>query len=74
MDNQDKEVVITNAKVKIIRKNCTGDGVCVSLCPSTFVLDAENKSTVIEGSNETFDNLKMAEQSCPTQAIVVTPK
>ncbi len=74
MDDQDKEVVVENAKVKIIRKLCTGDGVCVSLCPNTFVLDSENKSTVKEGSNESLENLKNAALSCPTQAIVVKPK
>lgn len=72
MDDQDKEVVVGKTKVKIIRSLCTGDGVCVSLCPNTFVLDQENKSMVKEGSNESLENLKMAAQSCPTQAIIVT--
>lgn len=74
MDDQDKEVTVGQAKVKIIRKLCTGDGVCVSLCPNTFILDQENKSTVKAGSNDSLENLQMAAQSCPTQAIVVKPK
>ena len=75
MDNQatqsDKEVQIGKYKVKVVRNLCIGATTCVAVSPLTFVMDAENKSVIKEGSTDTEANILLAAQSCPTKAIVI---
>lgn len=76
MDNQtpstDKEVQIGKYKVKVVRSLCIGATTCTAISPDTFVMDAENKAIIKQGSTDTENNILMAAQSCPTQAIVIT--
>jgi len=67
----DKEVVIGDLKVKVIRENCIGAASCVAFAPNVFELDSEKKAIVKDGANDTKENILMAAQSCPTQAIAV---
>lgn len=67
----DKEVKIGDIKVKVIRENCIGAASCVAFAPNVFELDPEKKAVVKDGANDTKENILMAAQSCPTQAIVV---
>lgn len=71
MDNQDKEVTIGKYKVKVVRSICIGAASCIAVSPSTFELDQEKKAIIKEGSTETPENILMAAQTCPTQAIIV---
>lgn len=71
MDNQDKEVQIGNYKVKVIRSICIGAASCVGVSPITFELDQEKKAVIKENSTETPENILLAAQTCPTQAIIV---
>lgn len=81
MDNQppqiqtppstDKEVQIGKYKVKVVRNICIGAASCIAVSPSTFELDQEKKAVIKEGSTETPENILMAAQTCPTQAIIV---
>lgn len=76
MDNQtdqttDKEVVLGKYKVKVIRNLCIGAAACIGVSPSTFTLDEEKKAVITEGSTDSPENVLMAAQACPTQAIVV---
>ena len=68
----DKEVIIGNYKVKVLRDACIGAASCVALSPAVFELDAENKAVVIETGQDTPEAILMAAQSCPTKAIVIT--
>jgi len=38
---QDKEVVIGDIKVKVIRESCIGAASCVAMAPNVFELDTE---------------------------------
>lgn len=71
MDNQDKEVIIGKYKVKVVRSLCIGAAACVGVSPAVFELDPENKAIIKEGSTDTPENILMAAQVCPTQAIIV---
>jgi ferredoxin len=68
---QDKEVIIGDIKVKVIRENCIGAASCVAFAPNVFELDSEKKAVVKDSANDTRENIMMAAQSCPTQAIAV---
>ncbi len=71
MDNQDKEVQIGKYKIKVVRNICIGAATCVGVSPVTFELDPEKKAIIKEGSTETPENVLLAAQACPTQAIIV---
>lgn len=68
---EDKEVIIGKYKIKVIRSLCIGAAACVGVSPATFVLDNDKKAVIIEGSTDSPENILMAAQACPTQAIVV---
>ena len=56
-------------KPKIDREKCIGCGTCPALAPKTFQLDDEGKAIVINSAGDDADTIKMAVDSCPTQAI-----
>jgi ferredoxin len=70
-NNQDKEVQVGKYKVTVIRDLCIGAASCVAFSPTVFDLDGEKKAVIIDGADDTPDNLMMAAQSCPTKAIVI---
>ena len=70
-NNQDKEVQVGKYKVTVIRDLCIGAASCVAFSPTVFDLDGEKKAVIIDGADDTPDNIMMAAQSCPTKAIVV---
>lgn len=57
------------ARVEIDRELCIGAGTCVTLAPHGFVLDDEQKSTLIPGHSATDEALLMAAKGCPVSAI-----
>lgn len=71
MDSQDKEVQIGKYKIKVVRSLCIGAASCVGVSPITFELDQEKKAVIKENSTETPENILLAAQTCPTQAIIV---
>jgi len=71
-NSQDKIVQIGKYKVQVVRDLCIGAASCIALSPSTFQLDNENKAVILDGADETPENLLMAAQSCPTKAIIIT--
>lgn len=67
----DKVVTIGKYKVKVIRGLCIGAAACIGVSPSTFVLDDEKKAVIKEDSTDTPENILLAGQACPTQAIII---
>lgn len=67
----DKEIQIGKYKVKVIRNLCIGAASCIAVSPNIFKLDGENKAVILEGNQDTPENILMAAQSCPTKAIIV---
>lgn len=58
-------------EVKVNKELCIGCGLCTSICPKVFKLDAEGKSEVIPDVNleEHADHIDQATASCPVAAI-----
>lgn len=69
---EDKEIILGKYKIKVIRELCIGAAACIGVSPSTFVLDDEKKAVIKEDSTDSPENILMAAQACPTQAIIVT--
>jgi ferredoxin len=59
-------------KITIDRDLCIGAASCVALAMKTFELDGENKAVVLEGEGDPPDLIKLAAESCPTKAIILT--
>ncbi|NTU98793.1 ferredoxin [Candidatus Falkowbacteria bacterium] len=55
--------------IKVDQAVCIGCGTCVALCPKTFEINADGKSTVI--SQNEVECAKNAAASCPVQCIAV---
>lgn len=71
-------------KVKIVKELCIGAANCVAVAPEAFALDENNKAYVKKGDQKiqdewvdikelgvTEEQILIAAQSCPTQAIIV---
>ena len=58
-------------KVKIIQDKCIGCGSCPAICPSVFVMGDDNKAQVNGDPAGYEDEVKMAKDACPTQAIEI---
>jgi ferredoxin len=71
-DTEDKIIQVGKYKVQVIRADCIGAASCVAFSPTVFELDGETKAVIIDGADDTPDNILMAAQSCPTKAIIVT--
>lgn len=62
-------------KIEVDREGCIGAATCVVLAPDAFELDKDNIAIVKEGALSVDDNnLLIAAQSCPTQAIILFDK
>ena len=55
--------------VKVDKNKCIGCGLCAGMCPETFQMDLDGKSSVIK--DEATDCSKNAADSCPVGAISV---
>ena len=59
-------------KIEIDRELCYGFGDCVDSVPGVFELDEENTARVIDANAADRDDLMMAAQDCPVDAIILT--
>ncbi len=59
-------------RIEVDRELCFGFGDCVDTAPKVFVLDAEDKATVIDPDGATLDRIVEASVNCPVDAIVIT--
>jgi ferredoxin len=58
--------------VSIDRDLCVGNGICAALAPLAFALDDTMKAVTVDPDAEPEENLFMAAESCPTQAIYLS--
>lgn len=60
------------SKVTVDRKLCISAGTCIVVSPDGFEFDDENIAVAKPGASDLSDDeLLMAAQSCPTQAILL---
>ena len=71
-NTEDKVVQIGKYKVQVIRDLCIGAASCIAFAPTTFELDDKKKAVILDGANDTPENLVLSAQSCPTKAIIIT--
>lgn len=58
-------------RVRIDREKCVSAGNCVVTAPTVFVLDEDEKATLIDPSTVDEETLRLAAEMCPTEAIVL---
>ncbi len=56
-------------KPKVDKEKCIGCITCEVMCPNVFKMNGEMKAEVYNESGDTEENIQMAIDSCPTQAI-----
>lgn len=57
--------------IRIDRDRCMGSGQCLIYAPSTFDLDDESISIVVDPAGDPLIDLQVAVDNCPTQAITL---
>jgi len=72
MDQPDGNSNTKKYRIKIDRNLCIGAASCVALAMKTFALDSENKAVILEEGGNDAESIKLAAESCPTKAIIVT--
>ncbi len=59
-------------KVKIDPELCTGDEICVQICPEVFEMQGDKAVVKMEEVPEDLkDSVKEAADSCPSEAIII---
>lgn len=58
-------------RIRIDREKCISAGNCVVTAPTVFILDDEEKATLIDPSTVDEETLWLAAELCPTEAIVL---
>jgi ferredoxin len=68
IDKQEVEAM----KVKVDHDLCTGDEICVQVCPEVFEME-DDKAIVRqeEVPEELQDSVREAADSCPSEAIII---
>lgn len=57
--------------VEVIREACIAAGSCVVLASNTFEMDEENLVRIKAQNADSDEDILMAAQSCPVNAIIV---
>ena len=73
MSNEPSQPVkqIGKYTVKIVRNACISASSCVAVSPTVFDLDEENIAKFVDNPHDEEDNILLAAQSCPTNAIII---
>ena len=58
--------------IQIDRELCYGFGDCVASQPAVFELDDDEKATVIDPNAQPREDIIVAAQDCPVDAIIIT--
>lgn len=59
------------ARIVVDRELCIGATTCVAFAGKTFVMDGENKATVIVPRGDIDEDVLAAAASCPVNAILL---
>ena len=60
----------TGMKVEINQDECTGDQICVDLCPEVFEMDGDVAKVIVdEIPDDVEDACREAVESCPAECI-----
>jgi ferredoxin len=74
--SEDKVVVnekqIGKYRVEVVRNKCISAGSCEAVAPAVFELDEEGIAVVISQDGNTDEEILLAAQSCPTDAVIIT--
>ena len=62
----------TGLRIEVDRELCYGFGDCVDSAPGVFELDDDEKSIVVDPDASDRDDLVLAAQDCPVDAIILT--
>lgn len=57
------------AKVTVNKDKCIGCGACTAICPEVFEFDDDGLAKAVK--DEINDDVKMAAEGCPTEAIEI---
>jgi ferredoxin len=59
-------------KVSIDKDLCTGDQICVDLCPEVFEMDGDIAKVIVDEIPPEFEDVcKEASDSCPAECIKI---
>jgi ferredoxin len=59
-------------EIAVDRRACIGSGMCASLAPDRFALDADQRSYPLTPRIDPDENVSDAGAACPAEAISVT--
>jgi ferredoxin len=59
--------------VQLDKEKCIGCGSCAAVCPGNFEISDDGKSSPLQADVEDLGCNQLAADSCPVQAISVTP-
>lgn len=66
-----------SVKIEVDENLCQGIGYCERTCPTVFTVDKEKLMAVVKmpvvDDPALIEQVELAEQTCPTRAIAVTP-
>ena len=61
-------------RIEADRERCMGSGECSYHAPATFDLDGEMKVIVVEPAGDDDAKVRLAVESCPTNALRIAEK
>jgi ferredoxin len=73
-DVEEKQSILggSSMKVKIDPELCTGDEVCVQLCPDVFEMEGDKAIVKIaDVPTDLQDGVRESADSCPSEAIII---
>ncbi len=63
--------VEVGVRIRVDREKCVSAGNCVVTAPTVFILDEEEKATLLDVKSVDEETLRIAAELCPTEAIVL---
>ena len=59
-------------KVRIDKEMCSGDEICVDICPEVFVMEDDVAITKMESVPENLQTkCRVAAEECPSEAFII---
>ena len=59
-------------KVKVDPELCTGDEICIQVCPEVFEMEGDKAIVKTEEVPENLqDSVREAADSCPSEAVII---